>query len=53
VAGGFKALIAIAFAQPHEAQTRAEAGCLGALEQRTGLRNAPRTTQAEYVPTKR
>jgi Domain of unknown function (DUF4158) len=28
-------------------------GCLGALEQRTGLRNAPRTTQAEYVPTKR
>ena len=30
-----------------------EVGCLGALEQRTGLRNAPRTTQAEYVPTKR
>ena len=25
VAGGFKALIALAFAQPHDAQTRAEA----------------------------
>ena len=32
---------------------RVYAGCLGALEQRTGVRNAPRTTQAEYVPTKR
>ena len=36
-----------------QAWADAEDGCLGALEQRTGLRNAPRTTQAEYVPTKR
>jgi Cu+-exporting ATPase len=36
-----------------EGKPRLVSGCLGALEQRTGLRNAPRTTQAEYVPTKR
>ena len=45
-------MTALTFTQALQADV-ASLGCLGALEQRTGLRNAPRTTQAEYVPTKR